>query len=450
VECLEAGVFRADIPAKFNLVPSALQQLIHNIDRDLTFTLEVEHGLQRSDALNYDDVRQQIVSKLEMLRDSPQREESPIIYHLDVGAMYPNIILTNRLQPSAMVTTSDCASCVYNKVRILFCVCKAYGVLLLSTSLNNFTTPNASNIDNAQPVLFTLYHSIPNLPLHTLPCTHYTLLNTLHNTQAENNCKRDMTWTWRGDFSPTGYSEYQSVKRQLQYERVTTSNSANSSGGNSNSGSGGFNKNNAGAGVGGGNLNVRTFAELPEKEQVAMIRTRLKAYASRVYRKTKVTAIEPRTNTVCMRENSFYVDTVKAFRDRRYDYKLFTKEWKNKKISAEKKGDNGARKVAEDMEVLMDSLQLAHKCILNSFYGYVMRKGARWRSMEMAGMFWCFQPNFICDMFHSCVWNLDLYYRLRVLASHCFCWHCLLPAIWSLSSATRKQRICAHDFTLCQ
>lgn len=27
------------------------------------------------------------------------------------------------------------------------------------------------------------------------------------------------------------------------------------------------------------------------------------------------------------------------------------------------------------MVVLYDSLQLAHKCILNSFYGYVMRKG---------------------------------------------------------------------------
>lgn len=26
-------------------------------------------------------------------------------------------------------------------------------------------------------------------------------------------------------------------------------------------------------------------------------------------------------------------------------------------------------------EILYDSLQLAHKCILNSFYGYVMRKG---------------------------------------------------------------------------
>ena len=29
--------------------------------------------------------------------------------------------------------------------------------------------------------------------------------------------------------------------------------------------------------------------------------------------------------------------------------------------------------VAEDKELLFDSLQLAHKCILNSFYGYVTR-----------------------------------------------------------------------------
>jgi len=41
---------------------------------------------------------------------------------------------------------------------------------------------------------------------------------------------------------------------------------------------------------------------------------------------------------------------------------------------------------ATDMVVLYDSLQLAHKCILNSFYGYVMRKGARWYSMQMAGV----------------------------------------------------------------
>ena len=41
---------------------------------------------------------------------------------------------------------------------------------------------------------------------------------------------------------------------------------------------------------------------------------------------------------------------------------------------------------AADMCVVYDSLQLAHKCILNSFYGYVMRRGARWYSMEMAGV----------------------------------------------------------------
>lgn len=36
--------------------------------------------------------------QLVRLRDEPIREECPLIYHLDVAAMYPNIILTNRLQ----------------------------------------------------------------------------------------------------------------------------------------------------------------------------------------------------------------------------------------------------------------------------------------------------------------------------------------------------------------
>jgi DNA polymerase epsilon subunit 1 len=38
-------------------------------------------------------------------------------------------------------------------------------------------------------------------------------------------------------------------------------------------------------------------------------------------------------------------------------------------------GDALEIKSAKNLEVLYDSLQLAHKCILNSFYGYVMRKG---------------------------------------------------------------------------
>lgn len=42
--------------------------------------------------------------------------EVPLIYHLDVAAMYPNIILTNRLQPSAIVTDTECAACDYNSL----------------------------------------------------------------------------------------------------------------------------------------------------------------------------------------------------------------------------------------------------------------------------------------------------------------------------------------------
>lgn len=55
-------------------------------------------------------------------------------------------------------------------------------------------------------------------------------------------------------------------------------------------------------------------------------------------------------------------------------------------IFAHYQGDASEIKAANAKAVLYDSLQLAHKCILNSFYGYVMRKGSRWHSMEMAGI----------------------------------------------------------------
>lgn len=38
--------------------------------------------------------------------------------------------------------------------------------------------------------------------------------------------------------------------------------------------------------------------------------------------------LETRQAGVCMRENDFYVDTVRAFRDRRYEYKGLNKKWK--------------------------------------------------------------------------------------------------------------------------
>jgi DNA polymerase epsilon subunit 1 len=73
-----------------------------------------------------------------------------------------------------------------------------------------------------------------------------------------------------------------------------------------------------------------------------------------------------------MRENAFYVNTVRAFRDRRYDYKLLTKQWKGKKSEAEKKGDPVARKIAEDKEVLMDSLQVKSPLLPFSYHSSLL------------------------------------------------------------------------------
>lgn len=46
----------------------------------------------------FSQVCDEIKKKLTSLKEVPNRIECPLIYHLDVGAMYPNIILTNRLQ----------------------------------------------------------------------------------------------------------------------------------------------------------------------------------------------------------------------------------------------------------------------------------------------------------------------------------------------------------------
>jgi DNA polymerase epsilon subunit 1 len=82
-----------------------------------------------------------------------------------------------------------------------------------------------------------------------------------------------------------------------------------------------------------------------------------------------------------MRENPFYVDTVRDFRDRRYEFKALVKQWFAKMKEAK---DPAEIELCKNRVALFESLQLAHKIILNSFYGYVMRRGARWYSMEMA------------------------------------------------------------------
>lgn len=64
----------------------------------------------------------------------------------------------------------------------------------------------------------------------------------------------------------------------------------------------------------------RAFHQLPRLEQSELEKQRLLTYCRKVYKKQKVTRTEEQTTTVCQKENSFYVDTVRAFRDRRYTW----------------------------------------------------------------------------------------------------------------------------------
>lgn len=113
----------------------------------------------------------------------------------------------------------------------------------------------------------------------------------------------------------------------------------------------------------------RAFHQLTREEAAAIEKKRLSEYCRRAYKKTHVTKTETRTTTICQKENSFYVDTVRAFRDRRYEYKDLCKNAKRAVTTAVAGGNAADVKSAKNREVLYDSLQLAHKCILNSFYG---------------------------------------------------------------------------------
>ena len=348
VEALESGVFREDIEYDFNMRPEAYQTLIgppHSADRtlhtlpasssatdrstaaaacapqprpsrsvggclrrlfadkiddDLKFAVEQDENAMDNMPLdritNYAEIRADILQQLEALRDRPIRSEQPYIYHLDVGAMYPNIILTNRLQPSSMVNPAICAACDFNR--------------------------------------------------------------------PENDCQRRMEWIWRGDYLPADQQAIRTITRQLESEKVTVQNYE-------------------------GEMESVLYTDLKQDKKAAILKARVKDYSRRIHKRHKDTSEELREDVVCQRENGFYVETVRNFRDRRYVYKAKTKSaFKHlMKLKGNPDGADPAELAeAHDMVVLFESLQLAHKCILNSFYGYVMRKGARWYSMEMAGV----------------------------------------------------------------
>ncbi len=75
-----------------------------------------EYGYLKEIVENYEELENDICGKLEALeKKAPVISCKPLIYHVDVAAMYPNIILSNRLQPVAVVKPETCASCCYNQ-----------------------------------------------------------------------------------------------------------------------------------------------------------------------------------------------------------------------------------------------------------------------------------------------------------------------------------------------
>ncbi|KAH9988486.1 hypothetical protein BJV77DRAFT_1070037 [Russula vinacea] len=115
VEALKAGVFHSDIETHFKIVPSAAQKLIDELDTALTFCILEEFKISLKDVTNYNMVKAQIQASLKELRDNPLRTDKPLIYHLDIATMYPNIMLSNCLQPDSVVDESVCAVCDFNR-----------------------------------------------------------------------------------------------------------------------------------------------------------------------------------------------------------------------------------------------------------------------------------------------------------------------------------------------
>jgi DNA polymerase epsilon subunit 1 len=139
------------------------------------------------------------------------------------------------------------------------------------------------------------------------------------------------TWSWRGDIIPANHAEVQLAKAQLESEcfpkRVASSTPGPKRASrlqpetNSNT-----------------NIRMVPYHELLESEKQTLLRKRLKEYSKRTYKKTHIKVLEERVATVCMQENPFYINTVRAFCDRRYTYKECLKVEKSKLDQAIKDG----------------------------------------------------------------------------------------------------------------
>ncbi|VWU50294.1 DNA polymerase epsilon catalytic subunit A, putative, partial [Hepatocystis sp. ex Piliocolobus tephrosceles] len=326
VQSLKCGIYRDDLQEFFSLDINTYKYLIQNVENVMDFWIEKdlnknckkddEKYIYKHQILNYEQVKNDIINKLNFFVLNPNINMCPNIYHLDVAAMYPNIILSHRLQPNAIITQDHCFNCSFYKQRHL--------------------------------------------------------------------CQKKMVWRRKLEISPIDYGHILSLKQDLKtrlfypqkgffHKKINNEESTDSE----------------------DSLNEepstekkKSWNELTEKQQHDELAKVIKECSQKILKKTKVLKEVDASSLVCQRENSFYVDTVRTFRDRRYVYKRGLKECEHEKRELLKGEKIDYIKIQEldDKILLNDSLQLAHKCILNSFYGYVKRKSSRWYSDQMGAI----------------------------------------------------------------
>ena len=90
---------------------------------------------------------------------------------------------------------------------------------------------------------------------------------------------------WRGEIMPASRSEFQRIQQQLETEKFPPM-------------------------FPGGPQ--RQFHQLTKQEQATFAKKRLGEYCRKAYKKAHVTKMEERYTTICQKENSFYVDTVRS------------------------------------------------------------------------------------------------------------------------------------------
>ncbi|KAM0677458.1 DNA polymerase epsilon catalytic subunit [Binucleata daphniae] len=127
VECLKSGIYRSDFEYLFRIKQSRMQEIINLIPEILK---------PYKNEIDYEKIKQNILQDIANLcgtyldttnehhivkhNENVEAKNStidvttlPFIYHLDVAAMYPNIILTNRLQPISVIGKETCIRCDY-------------------------------------------------------------------------------------------------------------------------------------------------------------------------------------------------------------------------------------------------------------------------------------------------------------------------------------------------